>query len=542
MSSQQGAIPVASVKIRKKSDAKGAKNDDMKKRLQRICSCVLLCAALLAAALPAPAAASSTGFSDVPESHWAADAIRRAVDLGLFHGQTKTRFGLGQPMTRAAAVVTLCRLFGWETVTPEKGSYQDNQDPDTWYYSAVETAYAHGAITHQTDTFRPEDPITREELAVMLVRAMGYGTIAGLAQELPIPFRDVETNAGYVAMAYELGLVNGTSSTTFSPDRTATREQAAVMLMRLYDSYHTAAPDKVGIAPVAEGLTDLTGYDAVAVGSARLIYAGEARLTGTMEEEPAAALLETVTSAGAAPLLRVSGTSTVLKGEPAQTAEMLAAAVKDSGCQGLFLDLAELPSAQREAFTDLVEDLRDQLGDQLLYVVVEAPVWQGMAYTGYDYAALAESADRLVVRVAAYENTEGAIPVAPLEPLEEVYYALAELQDQVESGKLCLLLTTTGSGWSNGRHTGALSAEEIEDLLDSPRTRDYYSDRYACAYLTADDGRTVVWYLNGEAALERIRMAALFGVDQICLSDLTSVADYENYRLLEGGAAANTAA
>ena len=37
-------------------------------------------------------------------------------------------------------------------------------------------------------------------------------------------------------------------------------------------------------------------------------------------------------------------------------------------------------------------------------------------------------------------------------------------------------------------------------------------------------------------------MAALFGVDQICLSDLTSVADYENYRLLEGGAAANTAA
>ena len=53
MSSQQGAIPVASVKIRKKSDAKGAKNDNMKKRLQRICSCVLLCAALLAAALPA---------------------------------------------------------------------------------------------------------------------------------------------------------------------------------------------------------------------------------------------------------------------------------------------------------------------------------------------------------------------------------------------------------------------------------------------------------------------------------------------------------
>ena len=105
MAYRQRAIPVAAVKNRKKSDAKGAKNDNMKKRLQRIGSCVLLCALLLAAALPAPVSAASTGFSDVPDTHWAADDIHRAVDLGLFQGQTKTRFGLGQPMTRAAAAV-----------------------------------------------------------------------------------------------------------------------------------------------------------------------------------------------------------------------------------------------------------------------------------------------------------------------------------------------------------------------------------------------------------------------------------------------------
>lgn len=180
-------------------------------------------------------------------------------------------------MTRGAFVVALCRLFGWEMVTPEAGAYTDNQDKSAWYYSAVETAYANGAITRQTDTFRPREPITREELAVMLVRAMGYGTIAGLAQDLPMPFRDVTTNVGYIAMAHELGLVNGTAATTFSPDQTATREQAAVMLIRLYDSYHAAAPEKTGIAYSAEGLTDLTGYGAVAVGGARLIYAGESR-------------------------------------------------------------------------------------------------------------------------------------------------------------------------------------------------------------------------------------------------------------------------
>ena len=361
----------------------------MKRRLQWFCSCALLCALLVTAALPAPAAAASTGFSDVPESHWAADSIRRAVDLGLFQGQTPTRFGLGAPMTRGAFVVALCRLFGWEMVTPEAGAYTDNQDKSAWYYSAVETAYANGAITRQTDTFRPREPITREELAVMLVRAMGYGTIAGLAQDLPMPFRDVTTNVGYIAMAHELGLVNGTAATTFSPDQTATREQAAVMLIRLYDSYHAAAPEKTGIAYSAEGLTDLTGYGAVAVGGARLIYAGESRLAGTPDAETAAALQETITAAGAVPLLHVGGSASALKDDPSHTAEVLAAAVESGGYEGLFLDLAELSSAQKKDFTALAEALRAELGeDRLLYLMVEAPVWQGAAYNGYDYAAL----------------------------------------------------------------------------------------------------------------------------------------------------------
>ena len=483
----------------------------MKRRLQWFCSCALLCALLVTAALPAPAAAASTGFSDVPESHWAADSIRRAVDLGLFQGQTPTRFGLGAPMTRGAFVVALCRLFGWEMVTPEAGSYTDNQDKSAWYYSAVETAYANGAITRQTDTFRPREPITREELAVMLVRAMGYGTIAGLAQDLPMPFRDVTTNVGYIAMAHELGLVNGTAATTFSPEQTATREQAAVMLIRLYDSYHAAAPEKTGIAYSAEGLTDLTGYGAVAVGGARLIYAGESRLAGTPDAETAAALQETITAAGAVPLLHVGGSASALKDDPSHTAEVLAAAVESGGYEGLFLDLAELSSAQKKDFTALAEALRAELGeDRLLYLMVEAPVCQGAAYNGYDF------------------------PIAPLAPLEEVYYALAELADQVDSDCLSLLLTTTGSAWTDGRHIGQASAAEIEQLLSASQTKDYYSDRYACAYLTSGSGDTAVWYLNGEAALERARMAAFFGVDQLCLSDLSSVADYDNYNLLEG--------
>lgn len=69
---------------------------------------------------------------------------------GLLQGVGGGRFGLGRTMTRAAYATALCRLMGWELVTPEKGSFTDNQDTAKWYYSAIETAYAHGALTGES--------------------------------------------------------------------------------------------------------------------------------------------------------------------------------------------------------------------------------------------------------------------------------------------------------------------------------------------------------------------------------------------------------
>ena len=95
----------------------------------------------------------------------------------------------------------------------------------------------------------------------------------------------------------------------------------------------------------------------------------------------------TITAAGAVPLLHVGGSASALKDDPSHTAEVLAAAVESGGYEGLFLDLAELSSAQKKDFTALAEALRAELGeDRLLYLMVEAPVWQGAAYNGYDYA------------------------------------------------------------------------------------------------------------------------------------------------------------
>ena len=76
----------------------------MKKRLQQILACLVLCA-VRAGGLTLSASAAQ--FSDVPASSWAADAIGRCVDMKFFQGETATRFGMGHEMKRSAFAVVL---------------------------------------------------------------------------------------------------------------------------------------------------------------------------------------------------------------------------------------------------------------------------------------------------------------------------------------------------------------------------------------------------------------------------------------------------
>lgn len=203
----------------------------MKKRLLSALLAAVLCINLMPCVLAAPAV-----YSDVPEDHWSAESVYRATELGIFNGVDDGLFGRGQAISRAAFVTALVRLFGWESVTPEKPTFTDVES-GRWYYSAVETAVANGAIPVASKTFRPTDELTRAEMAAMLMRALGYTSLAGSLSGESCPFTDVTINRGFITMAYDMGIVNGVGDGKFAPDATATREQAAAILVRLYDRY-----------------------------------------------------------------------------------------------------------------------------------------------------------------------------------------------------------------------------------------------------------------------------------------------------------------
>lgn len=201
----------------------------MKKRLFILILTGMLCLGIT------PQANAAAGYSDVPEGHWAAGSIQRATELGIFQGVGGGRFGLGQPISRAAFSAALVRLFGWEEVRPEEPSYTD-AGKERWFYSAVETVLANGAVAASGREFRPGDDLTRGEMASMLVRGLGYrSSLAETAASYGVPFSDVTVNRGFITMAYDLGLMNGKEGGRFDPDAPATREQAAAVLVRLHD-------------------------------------------------------------------------------------------------------------------------------------------------------------------------------------------------------------------------------------------------------------------------------------------------------------------
>jgi len=195
---------------------------------QRILALALTIGLLFSIA-PASRAAE---YSDVPADHWAAADIQAAAEAGLFRGVGGGKFGLGSSMTRAAFATALMRLFGWETVAPTGRVFSD-VPKGSWYAAAVETAVAAGAVPTYSAAFRPLDAITREEMVTMLVRGLGYNALAAGQAERQ-PFSDVTTNRGYIALAADLGLVKGFRGGLFKPQQTATREQAAALLVRLH--------------------------------------------------------------------------------------------------------------------------------------------------------------------------------------------------------------------------------------------------------------------------------------------------------------------
>ena len=191
------------------------------------------------------AQASATTFTDVPSSHWAYGTIRRAVKLGVFSGYAGDRagqFGPGDQITRGQVAVILWRMAGM----PSEGSTTQFSDvvPTAYYGKAVAWASSKGVVSgysgERAGQFGPNDPVTREQFAVMV--ANYARRVVGLDTTGYAPYYFGMTDRGKVsgwasesvAWCFRYGILSG-SGGKLKPTDASTRAEACKMSLRLYD-------------------------------------------------------------------------------------------------------------------------------------------------------------------------------------------------------------------------------------------------------------------------------------------------------------------
>ena len=176
-------------------------------------------------------------YSDVAESHWAYRAIRAASAKHLMNGMPDGSFAPGKAVTRAQLVAMVTRALGLEA---SRGAPFKDVDADSWYAEAVAAAFEAGIASGiSRDRFGPNEPITREEAAVILVRAheLRFGEIpvsSGHAYEDSDRISPWAREA--VAKAREIGLMVGKGSDRFDPQGLLTRAEGARLIVNFISS------------------------------------------------------------------------------------------------------------------------------------------------------------------------------------------------------------------------------------------------------------------------------------------------------------------
>lgn len=553
------------------------------KRLRRLMALGLSLCMLVPLSLRASAA--SMPFRDVPADSFAYDDILSLAERGIVQGIGDGLYGTYEPFKRCDFVLMLARLMGWQT----DGQTPQATDVPQGHYAAGAIASAENAgIVGSPDQgyqFRPNDSITRAEMATMLVKALGVSWEARSQFASVItkePFTDVTraqypSSYDYIMMAYDFGIIQGQTAgtpTAFNPTGNATREETAAMMMRFY-RVHTSQ------------LTDLHGFYAISSYSQKDLIpalsemtAGWSRLefseqngpwlntTGQNENDWAVPTgseeITALAQQNQVPLLLGVFLNTAQQSGGQVQAELLlsdayrarsVAAITDFLAQnpaynGVTIDFEGfVSSSYQEPFTAFLTELctaLDSMGSYQLYCAVPPAKY----YQGYDYRAIGQVADKVILMAHDYApNTlstlsADTIPETPLAPYAEVYLALQQITDPEtgvqDKSKVLLALSFGTVRWEyTAEHINTTAKTSdytaIYNRLTNGSSEYYYNEASQSPYLyyyDDSDGTTnVVWYENSDSIQAKCDLARYFGIGGVSLWRLGLVPNYSDQHL-----------
>ncbi|MBP3359534.1 MAG: S-layer homology domain-containing protein [Clostridia bacterium] len=179
---------------------------------------------------------SKLKFKDMKD-HWAMNEVEYMAEKGIISGRSGETFDPDAPVTRAEFASLIVKTMGLAD-TAYENTFFDVITED-WYSGYVQAAKNAGYVTGSGGLFRPNDKITREEIAKIVVSAYSVKTKTEITKGGALYYSDLEEISSwaydYIVNAVNFGFVNGVSEYAFAPKASATRAQAAVILKRLLD-------------------------------------------------------------------------------------------------------------------------------------------------------------------------------------------------------------------------------------------------------------------------------------------------------------------
>ncbi len=182
----------------------------------------------------------SAQYKDVDPDAWYHSSVDYAIANGLMNGVASDEFAPNGALSRAMLVTILYRAEGEPEVSGEN-PYTDVAE-GTWYSDAVKWADANGIVKGYGDgTFGPNDNITREQIAAIMMRYADYkgidtsarADLSGYADESEISDWAYEN----MQWANAEGLITGRSNNMLVPQGNTTRTETAAILMRFCEKY-----------------------------------------------------------------------------------------------------------------------------------------------------------------------------------------------------------------------------------------------------------------------------------------------------------------
>ena len=492
---------------------------------------------------------SAAKYTDVPTEHWADEVIQQAADTGIMYGKGEGRFGLGETVKRSEFAAMLVRLMKWEKSDATKSVFAD-VSPSSWYFADVNTLAENGAFSG--NVFRPDENITRSEMAVMLVKALGYDTLA--QEEEHSVFTDVHSDEGHIAVAYTLGIINGKTESLFDPEGFALREEGAAMMMRLHNKLYSSFKEFHGFYAISSwGQKEMGAkLDTVSFGWSRLqytddgkVYLNQTTAGGNDWYIPQAhqdamdyMLNNGVTINLAVAMNDPDDCRAILLNENNRAEAVGQLVTASANYNGITVDFEEMRGDElKEGLNRFIRELSLALDGKRLYVAVHPVLKSGTDYyDGYDYKTLGEYADKIILMAHDYApvsfpdhllNTD--FIATPVTPFDEVYAALKAITDEEtgvqEKDKIMLALSISNTiAWNSDgeRITDGKpvfpSMETIEKRLSQSDTKILYSDTYKnpyAFYTTETNQPILLWYEDSRSVTDKMALAKMFGIKAI---------------------------